>query len=114
MSWTYAEAAQIDGAGRYRIFFDFYLRMAMPQAVVLMVLGFMGTWNDYSTYLVWLPSTTNISYGMYLFNLRAGAYRVSLPELMAGFTMVTIPTIILYACTQKIINRKFMVGGLKG
>ena len=112
--WDYAEAAQIDGAGRYRIFFDFYLRMAMPQAVVLMVLGFMGTWNDYSTYLVWLPSTPNISYGMYLFNLRAGAYRVSLPELMAGFTMVTIPTIILYACTQKIINRKFMVGGLKG
>ena len=112
--WDYAEAAQIDGAGRYRIFFDFYLRMALPQAVVLMVLGFMGTWNDYSTYLVWLPSTPNISYGMYLFNLRAGAYRVSLPELMAGFTMVTIPTIILYACTQKIINRKFMVGGLKG
>ena len=112
--WDYAEAAQIDGAGRYRIFFDFYLRMALPQAVVLIVLGFMGTWNDYGTYLVWLPSTPNISYGMYLFNLRAGAYRVSLPELMAGFTMVTIPTIILYACTQKIINRKFMVGGLKG
>ena len=112
--WDYAEAAQIDGAGRYRIFFDFYLRMALPQAVVLMVLGFMGTWNDYGTYLVWLPSTPNISYGMYLFNLRAGAYRVSLPELMAGFTMVMIPTVILYACTQKIINRKFMVGGLKG
>ncbi len=94
--WDYAEAAQIDGAGRYRIFFDFYLRMALPQAVVLMVLGFMGTWNDYSTYMVWLPSTPNISYGMYLFNQCANSYRVSLPQLMAGFTMVMIPTIIIY------------------
>ncbi len=112
--WDYAEAAQIDGAGRYRIFFEFYFRMALPQAVVLMVMGFMGTWNDYNTYLVWLPSTPNISYGMYLFNQRASAFRVSLPELMAGFTMVMIPTIIIYACTQKIINSKFAVGGLKG
>ncbi len=112
--WDYAEAASIDGAGRYRIFFDFYFRMALPQAVVLVVMGFMGTWNDYNTYMVWLPSTPNISYGMYLFNMRASAYRVSLPELMAGFTMVMIPTIIIYACTQKIINSKFAVGGLKG
>ncbi len=112
--WDYAEAAQIDGAGRYRIFFEFYFRMALPQAVVLMVMGFMGTWNDYATYMIWLPSTPNISYGMYLFNQRASAFRVSLPELMAGFTMVMIPTIIIYACTQKIINSKFAVGGLKG
>ncbi len=112
--WDYAEAASIDGAGRYRIFFDFYFRMALPQAVVLVVLGFMGTWNDYSSYMIWLPSTPNISYGMYLFNQRAGAFRVSLPELMAGFTMVMIPTIIIYTCTQKIITSKFAVGGLKG
>ena len=112
--WEYAEAAQIDGAGRYRIFFEFYFRMALPQAVVLMVMGFMGTWNDYATYMIWLPSTPNISYGMYLFNQRAAAYRVSLPQLMAGFTIVMIPTIIIYACSQKIINSKFAVGGLKG
>ncbi len=112
--WDYAEAAQIDGAGHYRIFFDIYLRMGLPQMVVLMVLGFMGTWNDYSTYLIWLPSTPNISYGMYLFNERANTFRVSLPQLMAGFTIVMIPTIIIYACTHKIINSKFAVGGLKG
>ncbi len=112
--WDYAEAAQIDGAGRYRIFFEFYFRMALPQAVILMVLGFMSTWNDYSTYMIWLPSSPNIAYGMYLFNQRAGAFRVSLPELMAGFTVVMIPTIIIYACTQKIITSKFAVGGIKG
>ena len=112
--WDYAEAAFIDGANDYTVLFKIYLRMVLPQAVVLFVLGFMGTWNDYSTYLIWLPSTPNISYGMYLFYQKANAYRVSLPELMAGFTVVMIPTIVLYCCTQKIINSKFVIGGLKG
>ena len=112
--WDYAEAAFIDGAGHYTVLFRIYLRMALPQAVVLFVLGFMGTWNDYSTYLVWLPSTPNISYGMYVFYQKANAYRVSLPQLMAGFTIVMVPTIAIYCATQKIINSKFAIGGLKG
>lgn len=112
--WDYAEAAFIDGAGHYTVLFKIYLRMALPQAVVLFVLGFMGTWNDYSTYLIWLPSTPNISYGMYMFYQKANAYRVSLPELMAGFTIVMIPTVLIYCATQRIINSKFAIGGLKG
>lgn len=112
--WDYAEAAFIDGAGHGTVLFKIYLRMVLPQAVVLFVLGFMGSWNDYSTYLIWLPSTPNISYGMYVFYQKASAYRVSLPELMAGFTVVMIPTIVLYCCTQKIIKSKFAIGGLKG
>jgi len=112
--WDYAEAAYIDGANDYTILFRIYLRMVLPQAVVLFVLGFMGAWNDYNTYLIWLPSTPNISYGMYLFYQRANSYRVSLPELMAGFTVVMLPTVILYCATQKIITSKFVVGGLKG
>ncbi len=112
--WDYAEAAFIDGAGHYTVLFKIYLRMALPQAVVLFVLGFMGTWNDYSTYLIWLPSTPNISYGMYVFYQKANAFRVSLPQLMAGFTMVMIPTVVIYCATQKIINSKFAIGGLKG
>ncbi len=112
--WDYAEAAQIDGANPYTIFFSLYLRMVLPQAVVLYVLGFMANWNDYSLYLVWLPSYPNISYGMYLFNQRANAFRVSLPQLMAGFCIVMIPIIIIYLSTQKIIMSKFAIGGLKG
>lgn len=112
--WDYAEAAYIDGANDYTVLFSIYMRMVLPQAVVLFVLSFMGVWNDYNTYIIWLPSTPNISYGMYLFYQRANSYRVSLPELMAGFTMVMLPTVILYCGTQKIITSKFVVGGLKG
>ena len=108
------EAAYIDGANDYTVLFSIYIRMVLPQAVVLFVLSFMGAWNDYNTYLIWLPSTPNISYGMYLFYQRANAYRVSLPELMAGFTVVMLPTVILYCGTQKIITGKVVVGGLKG
>ncbi len=112
--WDYAEAAQIDGASRFTILFKLYMRMALPQMTVLFVLAFMASWNDYSIFMVWLPSYPNIAYGMYLFNKRAQQYRVSLPQLMAGFTMVMIPVAIIYLSTQKIITSKFAIGGLKG
>ncbi len=114
LPWDYAESVFIDGGGHYTVLFKIYLPMALPSAVVLFVLGFMGAWNDYSTFMIWLPDYPNIAYGMYLFNLRANQLRVSLPQIMAGFTTVMIPTVLLYMGTQGIIRSKFMVGGLKG
>ena len=114
LPWDYAESMFIDGGGHYTVLFKIYFPMILPQFVTLFVLGFMGTWNDYQTNMIWLPSYPNIAYGMYLFNQRATAFRVSLPQLMSGFTLIMIPTAILYISTQKIITSKFMVGGLKG
>ena len=114
LPWDYAESVFIDGGNSYTVFFRIYLPMVLPQVFAFFVLGFMGAWNDYSTYMVWLPSTPNVAYGMYLFNLRANLFRMTQPELMAGFTIVMIPTAILYIFTQNLITSKLLVGGLKG
>ena len=114
LPWDYAESVFIDGGNSYTVFFKIYLPMVLPQVFAFFVLGFMAAWNDYSTYMVWLPSTPNVSYGMYLFNLRANQFRMTQPELMAGFTIVMIPTAILYILTQNLITSKLLVGGLKG
>ena len=114
LPWDYAESVFIDGGNSYTVFFRIYLPMVLPQVFAFFVLGFMGAWNDYSTYMVWLPSTPNVAYGMYLFNLRANLFRMTQPELMAGFTIVMIPTAILYILTQNLITSKLLVGGLKG
>ena len=88
--------------------------MVVPTFLSLFVLSFMGTWNDYATYKIWLPDHPNLAYGMYIFNLRANSLRVSLPQLMAGFTVVMIPTVVLYFITHNLITSKVFVGGLKG
>lgn len=114
MPWDYAESVFIDGGNNYTVLFKIYMPMIMPTLVSLFLLSFMGAWNDYSTYLVWLPDYPNVAYGMYRFTQDADKYLVDLPVLMAGFTLVMIPTIVLYFFTHNTIQSKMMVGGLKG
>lgn len=114
ISWTYAEAAFLDGASDGRVMFAVMLPMVLPTCAVLFVLNFLGAWNDYSTFLIWLPSYPTLAYGMYYFQSQSEAYGATLPQVMAGFTIVAIPNILLYFVSQKLIMSKFTVGGLKG
>ena len=109
MPWAYAESVFIDGGNNYTVLFRIYLPMIMPTLVSLFLLSFMGAWNDYSTYLVWLPDYPNVAYGMYRFTQDADKYLVDLPVLMAGFTLVMIPTIVLYFFTHNTIQSKMNI-----
>ena len=114
LSWSYAEAAFIDGANHYSVFFKIMLPMMLPTCTVLFVLNFLAVWNDYMSFLIWLPSYANLAYGIYIFQIDAASYGATMPDILAGFVVVMIPTIALYAVSQKLIMSKFTVGGLKG
>lgn len=114
ISWEYAEAAFIDGGGHYTVLIRIMLPMILPTMFVLFVLGFLSCWNSYATFLIWLPSYPSLSYGMYKFQLDAPLYEASMPEILAGFMIIIIPTSLLYLASQKVIASKLTVGGLKG
>lgn len=115
ISQTYSEAAYIDGANEYLVMFKIIFPMLLPTLCTLYVLTFLSLWNNYSTFLVWFPSTPNIAFGLYLFqNNNAGSAGLSTPQIIAGMVMVMIPSCILYACTQGVMKSNFVVGGLKG
>lgn len=114
MPWAYAESVFIDGGGHYRAFFAVMLPMMLPTCAAVFVLNFIGVWNDYMSFLIWLPNYANLAYGMYLFQSEASAYEASMPEILAGFVIVMIPTSLIYLAFQNLINSKFTVGGLKG
>lgn len=113
--WEYAEAVFIDGGGHLRVFLTIMLPMVMPTVWVLMLLGFIGAWNDYSSFMFWMPSYVNVAMGVYRFQylsrLQLGA---EMPQILASFTVVSVPVVILYVAFQKVITANFMVGGLKG
>lgn len=111
LPWDYGEQVFIDGGNHYTAFFSVYLPMAIPTATVIFVLTFLGAWNDYKTFMMWLPSTPNLSYGLYM--LMENKVSLSTPAIMAGFTIIVIPTVALYLASQKLIMSKFSVGGLK-
>ena len=115
LPWDYAEAVFIDGGNDFTAFFRMYLPMILPTDVVIFVLSFLGSWNDYQTFMLWLPSTPNLAYGLYQFQGQSRAlFKASTVEIMAGFSLVIIPTVLLYVCSQRLILSKFTVGGLKG
>lgn len=110
----YADAARIDGAGRYKIMFFIYLPEILTTFLVFYVLGFLGAWNDYNTFLIYLPSYPNISYGMYLYQYFAVTNHASYPEILAGFFLVAVPTAVLYFLIDKKLVENLKVTGIKG
>ena len=112
----YSEAAFLDGAGHCRVMFLIMLPMVLPVCAVIFVLNFLSCWNDYTAHLIWLPSWPNLALGLYMFqrDSTGGMLGVTRPQMFAGFTIVMIPTVILYLSAQNLIVSKFTVGGIKG
>ena len=110
----YGDAAQIDGAGHFKIMFKVYYPMLLPLFLSLFLLSFVGAWNDYMTTVVYLPSYPTLAYGVYYFQENATLFGISEPVKQAGFIIMAIPTTIIWIVSQRFISEKVTVGGLKG
>lgn len=112
----YSDAARIDGANEYGIMFKIIIPMVIPTCATFFILNFISAWNAYESFLVWYPSTPNLMFGMWKFQSTGGAAALgaTTPDILAGFVVCMIPTMILYLSAQKLITSKFTVGGLKG
>ena len=96
------EAAELDGASQFDIFFRIILPLVKPSLFVVGLLNVMGTWNEYMTALTFLHDESNytIAIGLsYLTN--AGTYDVDYGRLFAGLAIALIPILIMYAIFQK-------------
>ena len=110
---SYSEAVFIDGGGHLTVFLKIILPTVLPTLTALYVLGFIGNWNDYSASLIYLPSVPTLAYGLYVFQYDAAKYGASLPQILAGFTICSIPSVILYCVFQPVITKSLAIGGLK-
>jgi len=55
----YDEAARLDGAGRFRIYWSIILPLARPALITVALFTFIGTWNDFFTPLIYINSPEN-------------------------------------------------------
>ena len=114
LSWTYAEAAFIDGASDFQVFYKIMLPMAIPSISVLFVSGVIGMWNDYSTPMLYLDeSYPTLASGLFTYE-KLMQYDANQPVYFAGVVLAMIPPIILYSAMQETIMTKVYFGGLKG
>lgn len=113
LSWTYAEAAMIDGANDFQIYWYAMLPQAKPIFGALFLTGWIGSWNTYESALVYLPNLPTLPVGIYQFNLEM-IYRARLDILFAACVLVSIPAIVLFTVFNKTITTNVSVGGIKG
>ena len=114
LSWTYAEAAFIDGANDFQVFFKIMLPMALPSISVIFVSGVIGRWNDYATPLLYLDKAfPTLASGLLTFE-RLLEYNSKTPAYFAGVIMAMVPPIALFSVMQETIMSKVYFGGLKG
>lgn len=97
----FAEAARLDGANEFQIFWRIYLPSAMPMISALAILTFVWSWNDYETPLVFIsdPETFTLPLGLTNFTDESGAMAPGLS--MAAAVISIIPILLIFLVFQR-------------
>ncbi len=113
LSWEYAEAAFIDGAGHFEAFFKVMLPQAITPVLTLALTAFITFWKDYYNPLLYLPSYPTLSSGLYLYQI-VSVRELNWPVLYAGLLLTMVPILVLFLIFQRRILDLQFGGGLKG
>lgn len=109
----YLDAARIDGASTFRVYFRVALPLCRPTLATLSITTFMEAWNDYLWPLLMLTDKAKMTLPIALSTLN-GQYSTEYNVLMAGSLMSMVPIILVYIFAQKYFENGMMAGGIKG
>jgi ABC-type glycerol-3-phosphate transport system permease component len=107
------EAAFIDGANRFQVFWHIILPLSRPALMLVIVFTFVGVWNDFLQPLIYLndPQLFTVSLGLSFFQ---GTRETDWNLLMAGSLLATIPPLLLFFFAQRQLIGGISIEGLKG
>jgi len=110
-----AEAAIMDGASQYRVFFNIMLPMAKPGLVAMGIFNFLGQWNQFLLPLVLMTDESRymLSQGLAFLAIQQG-YQNDYSALFAAMTITMIPTLVVYILFQRRLEAGLTAGALKG
>jgi multiple sugar transport system permease protein len=107
------EAARLDGANRWQVFWKVVIPLSRPALVTLAMLSFLTNYNDFlwPVYVLFSPEQQTLPPGLSTLQT-ANAVRYDL--LMAGAVVASIPVLALYVGAQRFIIEGVSRSGLKG
>ena len=107
------EAARIDGATEFEIYWRIAMPLMRPVLVTLALFTFMGSWNDFMWPLIVLTDDDLYTLPVALATLTRE--RVQDNEfMMAGAVVTTLPVLVVFLALQRHYVRGIMLGGVKG
>ena len=108
------EAAKVDGANEFRIYWQILLPLAKPALATIAIFSFIANWNDFLTPLIYLSDSNlyTLALGInFLRNFRGGG---ELSFQMAATVMFVTPCIVIYFLAQRFMIEGIVTTGLKG
>lgn len=110
-----AEAAVLDGANQYQVFFQIMLPLAKSGLIAMGIFNFLGQWNQFLLPLVLLPDEDKylLSQGLYFLAVQQG-YQNDYGALFAAMVITMLPTLVVYALFQRKLESGLTAGALKG
>jgi multiple sugar transport system permease protein len=107
------EAARLDGASPFQIFYKVILPLSKPALATLAVLSFLTNWNDFLWPLFVLFSPERLTLQPGLATLQS-AFTTDYATIMVGGVIASVPVLILFIFAQRFIIEGISRSGLKG
>ncbi len=116
MDKTYMEAARMDGASHFIIFWKIMLPQARPMLYSIGLLYFITQWNNYEQPILMLSKMPTLSTGLYLFSEKMifDSVNASQTVYFAGILLASLPVVLLVALFHDKIMENVSAGGIKG
>lgn len=107
------EAARVDGADAFRIWWSVLLPLARPVLATIAILSVIHHWNDFLRPLVYLNSVSvrTVALGLSMFK---SEYLVEWNLMMAASTLMLIPILVLFFFAQRYFVQGIVMTGIKG
>ena len=107
------EAATIDGASSWQIFWDVVLPLARPGLIALTIITFLGAYQSFFWPLIMLNDDQLFPMSVGMLTLDS-SYGQQTELIMAATVMNVVPLIIIFAAFQKFLVSGLQLGGVKG
>ena len=114
ISWTYAEAAFLDGASHFKVMVKIMIPMIMPTYFALFLLNFIGHWNEWNATLIYIPSLPTLAYALYKFQNNVGSKTAGVPFVMISCMLSILPILAIFIAFNDKLMGSLSMGGLKG
>ena len=107
------EAAFIDGASIYRIFYTIILPLLAPILSTVAILTFLSAWNEMMLAVTFINSDSVKTITVGIMEL-VGEYSTNWGQLGAGLVIATVPIFIIYIALSDNVQKSLAIGAIKG
>lgn len=108
------EAAMVDGAGQFKVFYAIILPLAAPQLVVIFLFSFIATYSEYVITSVFLQTPGKMTLALGLQSFITNQFAAHWTLFSAAAVLSSIPIMVVFMALQRFIQNGLVAGGVKG